>query len=77
MKPRQVLALKADGTLSVLHLSQDGAAASQFYQNLNHSDGRGYAEVALLGPWGIEKHRKFQPISTAEIKPVAAVRVKK
>lgn len=74
IKPRQVLGLKADGSLDVLHLSTDGEAARRLYQEFNHSDGQGYCEVALLGPYGIERHRKF---SLSEIKPSKALKVKK
>lgn len=73
IKPRQVLARRPDGKVVSLHLSEDGAAALALYRNLRDGTGEGHAEVALFGPFGIEKHRKFD---LTEVKPAKAMKVR-
>lgn len=73
IKARQVLARQPNGKIVSLHLSEDADTAAKLYRNLRDGSGEGYAEVALVGPYGIERHRKFD---LTEMKPSKAMKVK-
>jgi len=78
IKARQVLGKQSSGKIVSLHLSEDAGLAKQVFNKLRSEGGEDLTEIALLNPWGIEKHYKFSAkIVAEEIKPATHVKLKK